>query len=137
MNRFRPEAMAVGIPIGTTLVFTFVFWTLLWRRSVRWTVRGGYSCLMWLRRRARRSAAWSLWARRIHMIGYRFSCWRGLLCLAYLVTTVIVWQETPLERANRVRISNRSAVTCPACGYNLTGLSGSTVSGVWGEVYVG
>lgn len=45
--------------------------------------------------------------------------------LLWLVATVFVWRETAAERARRVTASSRSAITCPTCGYNLTGLTES------------
>jgi hypothetical protein len=43
----------------------------------------------------------------------------------WLIATVLIWRETPAERAKRISASGRSTVTCPTCGYNLTGLSES------------
>jgi len=43
--------------------------------------------------------------------------------LLWLAATIFLWRETPLERVERIKGSSKSAVTCPTCGYNLTGLS--------------
>jgi hypothetical protein len=53
-------------------------------------------------------------------------CLGGILAIMlWLIATVLIWRETTGERAERIKGSTKSAVTCPACGYNLTGLSQS------------
>ncbi len=48
----------------------------------------------------------------------------GILVIAgWLLATVFLWRETPAERAARLGRTGGSAVTCPSCGYNLTGLA--------------
>jgi hypothetical protein len=42
--------------------------------------------------------------------------------LAWLIMVTFIWQETPLERGERLKATSKSAVACPSCGYNLTGL---------------
>ncbi len=41
----------------------------------------------------------------------------------WLIATVFIWRETAGERAARVKGPGKRAVTCPTCGYNLTGSS--------------
>jgi hypothetical protein len=48
-----------------------------------------------------------------------------LTIVLWLIGTVLAWQETAGERAARVRASGKSAVACPKCGYNMTGLTES------------
>jgi DNA-directed RNA polymerase subunit RPC12/RpoP len=43
--------------------------------------------------------------------------------LTWLAVAVFIWCETPAEPAERIEGSSKSAVACPTCGYNLTGLS--------------
>jgi len=45
--------------------------------------------------------------------------------LTWLILTTLVWRETTEERTARLRSINESAVICPKCGYNLTGLQGT------------
>jgi hypothetical protein len=45
--------------------------------------------------------------------------------LLWLIATVLIWRETPAERGRRLHAAGRSGVSCPTCGYNLTGLSES------------
>jgi len=50
----------------------------------------------------------------------------GILAIVlWLIATVLIWRETPAERAARLAASPASAVACPNCGYNLTGLTES------------
>jgi DNA-directed RNA polymerase subunit RPC12/RpoP len=46
-----------------------------------------------------------------------------LTIILWLIGTVLAWQETPAERAARIKSSGKSAVACPTCGYNMTGLT--------------
>jgi hypothetical protein len=48
-----------------------------------------------------------------------------LTIVLWLIGTVLAWQETPGERAARIKSSGMSAVACPKCGYNMTGLTES------------
>jgi len=46
------------------------------------------------------------------------------LCpILWLIGTVLVWRESAEERAARITNAGGDALTCPVCGYNLTGLS--------------
>jgi hypothetical protein len=50
----------------------------------------------------------------------------GILAIVlWLIATVLIWRETPAERALRLAASPASAIACPNCGYNLTGLTES------------
>ena len=43
--------------------------------------------------------------------------------LLWLVATTFLWRETAVERAQRLGATAECAITCPNCGYNLTGLT--------------
>ena len=49
-----------------------------------------------------------------------------LACIAaiplWLVLTLLIWRETPAERAERLQASAGKALFCPKCNYNMTGL---------------
>jgi len=45
--------------------------------------------------------------------------------LLWLICVTILWRETSHERAMRMKSTNKSAIVCPHCGYNLTGLQGT------------
>jgi rubrerythrin len=40
----------------------------------------------------------------------------------WLIGTAIIWRETAKERGERLRHMGIHTLTCPNCGYNLTGL---------------
>ena len=42
--------------------------------------------------------------------------------LAWLAFSVLIWRETPAERAERIRRAAGDVLFCPKCSYNMTGL---------------
>ncbi len=107
-----------------TWAFVAAWWILLWFRSIRWTrARIGLSV-------ASVAAAVGVGAGVGLLIG---AVERDLgtflfgpsAVFSWLVFTVLVWRETPRERAGRVEARGGAAIVCPGCGYNLTGLSES------------
>jgi len=100
--------------------FMVLYWTLLWRRSVRWD---GVRLL--------RTALGTVAAIIIGVgagqvcapVDTSFGVFIGSISvpLLWLVGTIFAWGETAAERGARVTAST-SAVVCPTCGYNLTGL---------------
>ena len=108
-----------------TASFVGGYWILLWRRSVRWNpprvfasiglalgavVLGGL-------------VAWPMDRLEHGMGSFLFG---PAATFAWLVGTVFVWRETPRERASRLDARSGTSLVCPACGYNLTGLSQAT-----------
>ena len=104
-----------------------VYWCLLWRSGVAWTAL-----------RVTRTLLAAIGALVVGLIagvitagaisgGEGFGAFVGgvLAILLWLIATVFTWRETAAERAKRVAGSSRSAVSCPTCGYNLTGLTES------------
>ncbi len=103
------------------------YWCLLWRSNVRWNARriggtlgavvaaivvgGGIGLLF--------GASFGSGSDT-----EIFTVFLGgvLAILLWLFATVFLWRETPAERAARVGAAGGSAVACPTCGYNLTGL---------------
>lgn len=113
----------------TTWVFVAVYWCLLWKSCVVWTEwRIGYTGA---------AAGGALIVGAVAGVivasvmplgdGSAFGSFLGsvLAIVLWLIATVLTWRETPAERAKRISASGRSTVTCPTCGYNLTGLSES------------
>jgi hypothetical protein len=118
----RPMA---GVLSGASMwVFVGLFWFGLWRGSVRWTSN---------------RVLWTFLAVAMSIIaGFMagvlvYSIDRDLgefvACvtapLLWLIAATLIWRESPRERANRVKQTQKSAITCPHCGYNLTGLQGT------------
>lgn len=46
----------------------------------------------------------------------------GVVPIAWVLATVLIWRETPAERMERISAAGGDAVCCPICGYNMTGL---------------
>jgi len=46
-------------------------------------------------------------------------------CICWFASTAFIWRETAGERAARLAILGISAIACPRCGYNMTGLQQS------------
>jgi hypothetical protein len=45
--------------------------------------------------------------------------------ITWLIAVTLLWRETAEERSQRLQSLSKSAIVCPKCGYNLTGLSGT------------
>lgn len=45
--------------------------------------------------------------------------------VGWLASTAIIWRETARERCARLQSMSKGVLTCPRCGYNLTGLRGT------------
>ena len=108
-----------------TAVFVAGYWTLLWRKSVKWT--------------SRRIKLTLLAAVLAILIGICLGAMLAILedsfgvfvggittILLWLTFTVFIWRESKQERASRISVSNLQVVVCPDCGYNLTGLRQTT-----------
>jgi hypothetical protein len=114
-----------GFALATAIVgsFVVVYWIMLWRRSVRWTrdrvtktaMAGGAAVIAGVLVGLAGGAG----------LDPSFGVFIGgaAALILWLVAATLLWQETPEERAARVRDRAPRAVTCPACGYNLTGLA--------------
>src|SRR4051794_10903304 len=114
---------------GVTSAFVGIYWTVLWRKSVRWTSARVKLTVV--------SVVAAIFAGMAAGEVLRFVLGGSLNGfvqfigpvvppLAWLILTSFIWRETAAERAQRVRGGeggNRQAIVCPACGYNLTGLT--------------
>lgn len=111
-----------------TTVYAVVaaYWMLLWRRIVRWTparvaatIAAAIAALLFSAAVA--AALHSSFARQgappfdILIAG-------GFAPIIWVVATILIWRESPAERAARLA-HNTASVSCPVCGYNLTGLA--------------
>lgn len=103
-----------------TWLFVGAYWIFLWRKSVRWSDR------------RKRLTLFSVCAAAIiGAIGgglmrpfdrdFGFFVFTAVTILAWLPMTVFIWRETAAERSERS--GSHATLTCPTCGYNLTGLS--------------
>jgi hypothetical protein len=121
MTQSHRDACAI---VGMVLFpFIMLYWWLLWRRSVVWTS----TRVTWTLLLIPLCALGGLVTHYSTSFAYGYSYlthWVAPLLtpLAWLLLMTLLWRETPLERARRLRALNKDGVTCPACGYNLTGL---------------
>jgi hypothetical protein len=117
------EAMMVSGAL--TCGYMLVYWVMLWRRVVNWTSA-----------RLQRTF-WSVFAAVVvgAVIGGMVAAiirYNGGLAgmmlgslagtVFWIIATIVVWRETPAERAARISRAGADALVCPTCGYNLTGL---------------
>ncbi len=100
------------------------YWTLLWRSSVRWT-----------RERLLGTLGVTLAALLCGGVGAVFIVevtheaialgiliGGGLVPIVWVFGTVLVWKENAQERLERLKTYGTDTVSCPVCGYNMTGL---------------
>ncbi len=118
-NSYEITLVATGV---ITWVFTAAYWMLLWRRQIRWSAqRITGTVLLFPAAAFIACVIGALFNHVERNIGYGFG---GVIApLAWLIGTIILWRETKAERAARITLTSADGVTCPTCGYNLTGLS--------------
>jgi dolichyl-phosphate-mannose--protein O-mannosyl transferase len=124
--KFRIRNHSTVWQLDGLAVFLFViaYWSLLWFRSIRWSSRRIWVTL------AAAPLAWGICLgvvtvlnpTRVWEAPWLFGAFPQLL---WLITTVWIWRETPAERSERLRAKKIGAISCPSCGYNLTGLMGT------------
>ncbi len=121
----RSDVTAFIITDMVAAAFVAGYWTLIWRKSVRWSPKRIRLTLI--------AAALAM------IIGFgsgaimsfvddTFGAFIGgvIAILLWLMFTVLIWRESKEERAARISVSDIPAVVCPDCGYNLTGLRQTT-----------
>lgn len=98
-------------------------WLAIWHGQVVWT-----------RRRRRLTFASVLWSLGVggvfgFVLALAANEWAiGLIFaglfwfVSWIPSTALVWRETAAERAARLKTIATGTVTCPHCGYNMTGL---------------
>ena len=100
-----------------------IAWLAIWRGQVTWN--------QWRRQLTLASVLWSLGVGTVagvvlamitneEEVGVIFA---GLFWfVSWIPSTVLVWRETPRERAVRLKAISMGTLACPHCGYNMTGL---------------
>jgi len=112
-----------------SVVYAFVatYWVLLWRDVVRWTRGRVVRTAMGTALALLAGAAFAGFALALNprlpgqflvLVG------GGIVPIAWVIATVVLWRETSHERAERLAALG-GEVACPLCGYNLAGLAGS------------
>lgn len=117
-----PRDLVVAIIAGlSSWAFFAVCWTAIWKRGVnwtpdrkRWTVLWPFASLLCAVIIGR------LFARLDSEVGFFF--FAASPHLIWVVGMVVIWRETDAERKARQQAAHTDVLTCPTCGYNLTGL---------------
>jgi hypothetical protein len=129
MGGSRAETTLFGLCGASTWIFIAIYWCLLWKSSVRWNPRRiGRT---WIAAGAALAVGTVIGSLAGFVMsgsdGTGFGTFIGSVSaiVLWVVATVFIWRETPGERAERIASSSGSAIACPTCGYNLTGLSES------------
>lgn len=106
-------------------LFIGVYWVLLWRTAVRWTPRRLFYTVAGTALSLLGGVATAVLCASLNpnipvqalvMFG------GGLVPIVWVLLTVLVWRETPAERADRLAAVGATDLLCPMCGYRLTGL---------------
>jgi len=132
---FGALVVPVGGPPGSDRIlalwaslyaFIGVYWIALWRDVVRWT----RSRLLMTVLAVPRALVVGLFVGVTFMSFLRGRDFElallvgdGVVPIAWVLATVIIWREAPRERIERISAAGRQTLACPVCGYNLTGLS--------------
>lgn len=113
---YRTYAMWFSAGVVSWL-FIALYWTLLWRSSIQWTPQRVSRTLF---ASAGAIAAGVVTGALLAPIDDDFGFFIGTVVapLVWLILTTLAWRETRAERG----AAGQAALTCPTCGYNLTGL---------------
>lgn len=119
------DATALLISTILTCLFMGAYWLALWFRAVQWTGERIRWTLLAILPAAIFGGVIGVVVNFALNGEDSFPEMFGLLSatVVMLIATVFVWRESSSERAARLQRSSASAIVCPTCGYNLTGLS--------------
>jgi hypothetical protein len=125
-NYRERESVMFLVSSFLTWMVVALYWCLLWRSGVNWnSSRVRRTILAALGASAFGGLAGVFAGLMVNNSDASFGIFVGgvLTIILWLVATVFIWRETTAERADRIKGAGKSAITCPTCGYNLTGLS--------------
>jgi hypothetical protein len=124
-NNWSRPSFDMGFVFAGAIAWAFIaaYWMLLWRKSVRWTSNRTSATLICALVAA---VAGVILGGLVHLVEDDVSYFVGTAAapLLWQVGTILVWRESPAERAERLA-GAAGGVVCPTCGYNLTGLKGT------------
>jgi peptidoglycan/LPS O-acetylase OafA/YrhL len=107
-------------------LFVGVYWVVLWRDMVSWNRRRFTLTALATVLSLLGGCAAALGCRVINrqvpppiavLLG------GGTVPITWVLSTVLVWRETPAERLARLTAHGMPVIACPLCGYNLAGLT--------------
>lgn len=123
----REDSVAVGTVTACCVGYALGYW-LIWRGVVAWTRRRVvrtllvYALFAGLLLLADAIAYFASGGDFFNRFPWILLVNFGLLA-AWLITASLVWTESPRERAARIGAAATSSTLCPACKYDLAGLS--------------
>jgi hypothetical protein len=106
---------------GVTWIFVAIYWYGLWHGSVQWNSQRTMRTIL---AAGAAIAAGFVAGVLTYPIESDVGEFVGSVTapLLWLIAATLIWRETAHERGLRLKSSDKSAVVCPNCGYNLTGL---------------
>lgn len=125
----NPRGPSVGsIILLYTVLYAFVgvYWILLWRSMIRWTAARVTKTVLAAVAALGLAAVAGVFMAPIFGSGdieVAILISGAIVPVIWVLATVLIWRETPAERIERLSLAGREAVSCPVCGYNMTGLS--------------
>ena len=122
-----PPAVARLLLMWSALyAFVGAYWVLLWRDMVTWNLRRVVATALATLLSLAGGIAVALGCVAINrqvpppiavLIG------GGTVPITWVLSTVLIWRETPAERLSRLTTHGMPAIACPLCGYSLAGLT--------------
>ena len=110
------------------LLYAFVgaYWTILWWDMVQWNRRRvaltvGATVLSLLGGVAVALGSLALYP--MLLLPPAVLIGGGTVPITWVLSTVLIWRETPAERLARLTAHGMPAIACPLCGYSLAGLT--------------
>lgn len=119
-----PPAGGFLITWIVTAIFVVVYWIGLWRSSVNWTQkRQTLTACCVLYGVVGAAVLYGILRNVAEIPKEPAILFSGCVFpVAFVLSTVLLWRETPMERHLRIASRGTDAVSCPTCGYNMTGL---------------
>ena len=119
----RDQDLAIALANLVTALLLIGAWVLIWRREIRWSPRRSALTIVATVGSLMLAGGFGFWigeATRESEAGHIFG---GIVwALLWLAATAVIWRETASERIERMQRLGVHGVTCPTCGYNLTGM---------------
>ncbi|MGH7179951.1 MAG: hypothetical protein ACREJC_21420 [Tepidisphaeraceae bacterium] len=125
-GRGEPSLLFVVCVWTTVYAFIAIYWIALWSGIIQWKPwRVSYTALAGAGAIVAAIACTAATYSGARGIPIQFAALLGggVAPILWVLATVLIWRETPIERLERLARLGRAAVSCPICGYNMTGLS--------------